>query len=726
MLSAALLGLTWGQESVSGQVREPHRPTIGVALEGGGAKGLAHIDVLRWLEDHRIPVDFIAGTSMGGLIAGFYAIGDRPADIRQIVDHIDWDAVLGGGIPYSDLAFRRKQDIDAYPNSLELGLRNGVTLPSGLNSGQAVRVLVDRYMLPYSLRKSFDDLPVPFRCVATDLVSGQARVFSNGSLADALRATMAIPAVFSPVRQNGEILADGGLLDNLPTDVVKQMGADIVIGVHLSTGPVNPATLRSALGVARGASDVMIDANVLHGIERADILITVDVAGFDTLDFGRSAQIIPKGYEAAQAKASILSRLELNQQDWDAYITARDRRRAQTVPVPQFVEVTGTSAHLADQIQQVLASNVGRPVDTNRIENQVAELMGLGRASSIDYGMVERDNEPGLLVTVEERLDAPPFLKPGFEIDGGDPKNVTFTLGSRITYLDLGGFRSEVRIDLAAGSTYGVRAEYYHPFTPVTGWFVDPQAFLSNSPIDLYSGNTLEAVYRETAVGGGVDLGYLFNRFTELRFGYTAGYEDLGLRVGSPELPSVRGRTGASAIRLTTDHLDNPIIPRSGYAILGNFQWIDANPGAKNQFPSADLELAKFLKVSNHGSFYGLAEGGTTFGYGETGVPPFALGGPTRLAAFGINQFLVDQYAYFRLGYLHQVAKLPLFLGGGVYVTGEYEIAKTSGGLPTNLSWPNDGVVGFVTQTAIGPFLIGGAFGDAGNRKVFFQLGRIF
>src|SRR5262249_36220185 len=154
------------------------RPKIGVALEGGGAKGLAHITVLQWLEDNHIPVDFIAGTSMGGLIAGFYATGYRPKEIENIIDQIDWGAVLSGAIPYRDLSFRRKEDLRAYPNSLELGLRDGLSLPSGLNSGQSVRVLFDRYMLPYSGLKSFDDLPIPFRCVATNLVSGKEKVFS--------------------------------------------------------------------------------------------------------------------------------------------------------------------------------------------------------------------------------------------------------------------------------------------------------------------------------------------------------------------------------------------------------------------------------------------------------------------------------------------------------------------------------------------------------------------
>ena len=700
-------------------------PTIGVALEGGGAKGLAHIGVLQWFEDNHIPVDFIAGTSMGGLIGGFYATGYRPPEIRDIVEQLDWNQVLSGAILYPDLSFRRKQDLRDYPNSLELGLRHGVSLPSGLNSGQSVLALMDRYMLPYANPTNFNDLPVPFRCVATDLISGKPVVFSNGSLSEALRATMSIPAVFAPLRKPGEIYADGGLLDNLPTDVVKQMGADIVIGVHLAVAPTNPQTVRSLLSVANASTGVMISANELRGMEHADILITVDVAGYTTLDFSKTEQIIPKGFEAARDKASLLSRFSLSPEEWNRYLSQREAKRAKFVPTPQFIEVTGTTRELKDQIQDAFASNVGQPIDRTRIENEISDVMGLGRFNSIGYSLIERDGKTGLQIEVEPKLTSPPWLKPGFAIDGADPYNVGFTFASRITFLDVGGYRSEVRIDLAAGSMYGARGEYYHPFTPSTRWFIAPQIFAANNPINLYSGNNLLAEYRLKTAGGGADVGITFDRFSELRLGYTAGYLDATRRIGSALLPTVNGRTGATSLRFLTDHRDNPVIPRTGTSLLGGFQWIDANPGATQQFPSASLQLQGFLPVSNPGSIYGIAEGGSTFGYQHTGIPQFFLGGPNRLAAFGVDQFLVNQYWYGRVGYLHRIGQLPTFLGNGVYVTGAYEIAKPYG-LNNAISLPQDGVVGVITETIFGPMLIGASYGNDGNRKWFFQLGRVF
>jgi NTE family protein len=205
------------------QDRPQGRPRIGVALEGGGALGLAHIGVLEWFEEHHIPVDYVAGTSMGGLVGGFYATGMSPTELKKLIAGVDWNAVLGDATPYEDLSYRRKEDQRAYPNAFILGLRNGLSLPAGLNSGHQIGLLIDRITLPYYKLESFHTLPTPFRCVATDIVSGKQVVFEQGSLAEALRSTMSIPGAFAPVVDKDRVLVDGGLVNNLPTDVVKQM-----------------------------------------------------------------------------------------------------------------------------------------------------------------------------------------------------------------------------------------------------------------------------------------------------------------------------------------------------------------------------------------------------------------------------------------------------------------------------------------------------------------------
>ncbi len=279
-LAGALLApLAWGSDQ--GVAKQPK---IGLALEGGGALGLAHIGVLEWFEEHHIPIDYIAGTSMGGLIGGIYSTGLPAGELRKLVEGLDWSSMLSGRPVYQDLGYRRKEDLRAFQNYLEFGLRHGFDAPGGLNSGQEITFLLDRLTLPYSDVK-FDALPIPFRCVAADLVTGKPHVFAEGPLGTALRATMSLPAIFTPVMQDGRYYADGGLLNNLPVDVVKQMGADIVIAVTLKPSPFNPGNSQSMFGVMGRSIGVMIEANEIHNAEMADIMISANLTGYTSTDF---------------------------------------------------------------------------------------------------------------------------------------------------------------------------------------------------------------------------------------------------------------------------------------------------------------------------------------------------------------------------------------------------------------------------------------------------------
>src|SRR6266704_493783 len=246
------------------------RPRIGVALEGGGALGLAHIGVLKWFEEHHIPVDYVAGTSMGGLVGGFYATGMNPEEMKTLIEGLDWRKILSDRTPYEDLSYRRKEDQRAYPNSLIFGLRHGLSAPAGLIPGHQIGLLIDRVALPYYEVPSFDALPVPFRCVATDLVTGKPYIFKDGSLAVALRATMSIPGAFSPVHDGQTVFVDGGLLNNLPTDVVREMGAEIVIAVHLESASVKADDIRSLFNVLEHSVRVVLEENELRSMAQAD------------------------------------------------------------------------------------------------------------------------------------------------------------------------------------------------------------------------------------------------------------------------------------------------------------------------------------------------------------------------------------------------------------------------------------------------------------------------
>jgi NTE family protein len=701
------------------------RLKIGVALEGGGALGLAHIGVLQWFEDHHIPIDFLAGTSMGGLVGGLYATGKNPQQLRELVDGQNWDVILGGGLLYEDLSFRRKEDQVAFPNSILLGLHRGLVLPGGLNAGQQISLLIDRETLAYSGVQSFDDLPIPFRCVATDLVTGKQAVFKDGSLSRAMRATMAIPGLFSPIRDGEHVYVDGGLVGNLPTDVVRDMGADIVIGVHLQTSPAEAEKIQSLFAILGRSIDVVVAGNEIRGLAGADLVVKVELQDFSSLDYTKSKAIIARGTEAAEQKSRLLDAYQLDDTAWAQYLERRKELRLSNIPVPQFVKVQGANPVAEKNIGRFLSSQAGRPIDTNRLESMLTRLTGIGRYDTAGYQITKQNGQDGLLVTLHEKMYAPPTLQLGFEVDGSESSDVDFTLATRLTFLDVAGYRSEWRTDFIFGNTYGVESELYRPFSPASRWFFAPHANASSAAFKIYQKSDPLAEYRLNRADIGADIGYGFSRFSEVRFGYEVGTLDARLRLGTPEFASLSGRIGASRVRWLFDHTDDPVIPRSGVNAESNFRWYDTGPGDTNGFPVADLRIGLFKPITRPASLFLVSEGGTTFGYSSLGFPQFFLGGANRLSGYGTNEFFGNQFYFFRAGYLHDLWTLPPLAGKKVYAIAGYEFGKMYG-FPNASRFPNDFALGVLAETAVGPLVFGGSVGDSGHRKWFFQLGRVF
>jgi NTE family protein len=723
----ALVPACFAQEQ-SAQVKIPPvrtRPRIGIALEGGGALGLAHIGVLQWFEDHHIPVDYVAGTSMGGLVGGFYATGKNPSELKSFVERVDWNQVLGGVVPFEDQSFRRKEDARAIPNSLLIGLKHGFSLPPSLNSGHVISLLIERETLPYSEVKSFDELPIPFRCVATDLVTGKGVVLRDGSLADAMRATMSLPGIFAPVRDDTHVYVDGGLVNNLPTDVVRDMGADIVIAVHLTVSTASAQGIQSAFNILSKSVDVVVAENEVRGLAGADLIVTADVKEFSAIDYPKASALIARGTQAAEAKTRVLEAYSLDDAAWAEYQKEKAARMKTAIAVPQFVAVEGTNAEAEKHLEHFLEPLAGKPVEADKVEKYLARLAGIGKYDSVGYSLTKREGQDGLLITVHEKNYAPPVLQPAFQVDGSQPDNVTYTLGGRFTFLDVAGYRSEWRTDFQFGNTYGLASELYKPFTATSKWFLSPRAAASDTTLRLYAKSSPQAEYRLANAEIGADVGYGSNRFNEVRLGYQVGYLNANLRLGAPVFASVSGRVGAARLRYFLDHTDDPVIPRRGYNVEAKFRWVDTSPGAREAFPALETSFGYYQPIAKPASLFVIAEGGSTLGARHTGIPQFFLGGPLRLGAYGSNELRGNQYYLFRAGYLHDFFTLPPFIGKKVYAVGAYEFGKMYGA--TNGSrFPTDVSAGIIAETALGPLFLGGSAGDTGHEKWYFQLGRVF
>jgi NTE family protein len=702
------------------------RQKIGLVLEGGGALGLAHIGVLQWLYQHHVPVDLVAGTSMGGLVGGFYATGHSPDEIQQLIQTVNWDQALSGQLPFRDLSYRRKEDAVEFPTRIEFGLRHGVQLPAGFNAGQEVSFILDRVTLAYSEVKSFNDLPTPFACVATELNSGKQHVFHDGSLSLALRATMSLPGIFTPVRSGNNVYADGGLLNNLPVDVAKDMGAQLTIAVYLQTDSFNAQQPLNTFSVLGQSLSVMIAANELKSMQMADVLVTVPLQKYDALAYDKAAEMIHLGYEAAEGKSAILSKLAVDDSAWKQYVEQREGRIRQT-PIPQFIAVTGTSPHLQSRIQRRLGPDVGKPVDNVNLEQQFTRIAGTGRFASLSYGLTEKDGKPGLLVTALEKPYSPPIVRPLILIDGTNYNEVLFSAGARITFLDWGSFGSELRNDVVAGSIYRLSSEYYHPFSPSTHFFIAPQVTLDTEKFYFYFDNHIDSQYRKRQFGGALDVGYTFGAHAEARVGYQSAYQRYSPVIGDTVIyPIQSGRIGVSRLHYDLNLTDDPVLPMRGMSATYRGEWWDANTGTNKPFPLTELRTRFLFPLNTKSSAYLTAAGGSTLGYENTGIPPFSLGGGVQLSAFGENELITNQYYLFQTGYIRTLARLPPFLGGNISLLTTYEAGKTFF-LPNEPSVPMDGVVGIVIKTAVGPFEIAGAAGNGkDHRKIFFQLGRLF
>ncbi len=705
---------------------KPERPKIGLVLEGGGALGFAHIGVIEWMEQHHIPVDYVAGTSMGGLVGGLYASGQSPAQLRAFVEGIEWAEVLSGQLSYNALSFRRKEDRLAYPNRLQFGLRHGLSVPDALNSGSAVGLLLNGKMLPYYDLKSFDDLPIPFRCVATDLTTGEKHVFENGSLAEAMRASMSIPGVFAPVEQDGHYFSDGGAVDNLPVDVARQMGAQIIIAVYLDTGPYDPNKLTSLGGIVGRNVSIVVMQNEEASMKNANILLKADVSGFEPGGYDNSANIIPRGTQVAERHAAELEKYALSDADWKAYVAERNSRRRVNLPVPKFVEVYGLKGLQQKEVAQEFAQYVGKPVDTAKLDATAARVEGTEVYSNVSYSLVDKDGETGLLVRPRPKNFAPPFLNVGVTLSSNDSNNIQLGLGARATFLDVAGTGSELRVEGAVGEVAGANGELYKPVAAGMKLFVAPRAYFAHTERAFFTSGQQLAEYLEHRNGFGFDVGYQFNAKSELRVGEDYQWYGETRTIGMPIAQEFHLTPWVSSVRFQLLGQDDVMVPSRGSIVQTQLNYYTQRPNAAGSFAQWNTYTAHFIPVASRTILFGTASGGTSFGATGLGLAGFTLGGPLRLSSYARGELVGSDYFLFQPGALFRVARLNPVIGDAVYAVGTYEIGKVWGGADGTSSLPNDFSGGVVAKTILGPIFGGGSIGDSGHRKWFFGIGRVF
>lgn len=710
--------------------RDNTRLKVGLVLSGGGARGVAHVGVIEWMEKNHIPVDYIAGTSMGGLIGAIYAMGRSPEEMKKLLLSQNWDQLLSQGPGYDQLSFRRKDDKRTYQIDIEMGYRNGLSLPLGVSSAHYIGLLIDRQTLPYSNLSSFDELPIPYRCVATDLVSAKSLVLKDGSLASAMRATMSIPGVFPPVERDNAVLVDGGLLNNIPTDVIRSMQPDVVIAVDVGTKLADIQTINSLSGILGQSIIIMTLENDRRNLGLADLIIAPDLGELSFLDFSSIEKSFEIGYQAAESKANILKKFALGSEEWERYVAIRNSKVRIDVPTPRQIVIAGNDKQLQQSLGKKLSPDIGRPLNIDNLEANLNRITGQGKYESVGYRFLPGTENTGpniLEITATEKRHAPPVINMGVVIDGSDVNAINFTIGSRVTLYDMWRPGTEWRIDSRLGFENLFATEYFVPFGQ-TGFFVAPHAGYRRERQGVFSGRNRFAEYRADRYGTGIDLGYLTDR-SELRIGYEFGKIQAVSLTGEPGLPDVEGIVSYAHVRWAFDGQDSQTIPRRGIRFIADGKWYLAAPNSAADFPQLEIKGSVFHPMSRWGSLFGALSAGTSFNRSAPAFQQFLIGGPFKYGAMERDELRVNHYALGTFGYLHKIYQLPSLVGSTVYAGAWIDqLATWSGG--ATLAGPqrlrSALSTGLILDTKLGPFSIVGSYGEEGRGQIYFSLGRFF
>jgi NTE family protein len=704
------------------------RPTVGVAFGGGSARGIAHIGVIRWFEEHRIPIDLAAGTSMGGLVGGGYATGMSADELRALIAGTDWDMMFGSSsFPFKNL--RRKEDARSYPSRLEFGLKGGFVPPTSLNDGQQVDLLLERIAAPYYAIAGFDDLPTPFRVVSVDLKTSEKVVLDRGPLATALRATMSLPGVFPPVERDGRVLVDGGALDNVPADVVRASGAGFVVAIDVGLPPADKIDY-SMFGLLGRTIDAMMRASTRQALKDADLTIAVDVTGFGSLDWRRSDELIARGYAAAERNKDALLKYQLSEADWQAWTAARTARRRTTLPPPAFLKLAGVEAGDSVVVQRTLAHHLNRDVDIPLLEKDLATLTGLDRYQSVTWQLTEDNGQTGLLVTAHPKTYAPPFLMLGLNVENTTSESFRVQLAARYLGFDLLGAGSELRVDAGIGADPNLSASLYKALfgSPV---FVRAEGFVGRQAFNFVQDDVTVAEYRETRQTVAGDLGVNLSRQSELSGGFSVGHVSDTVRAGDPGLPELSGAETGAHLRWLYDSQDSPVIPSRGLRVVWGFDHTFMSPETpdssrtNNNLTQTELVGSWFTSAGRRNRFFVVLSGGTSFNDHPLPTKQFTVGYPYILDAFSIGERRGDHYGVLTFGAMRQVSRLPDFLGGPVFIGGWLENGSVFNS-DKDADFNTHLAVGLVMDTLIGPVLVATSTGLDGGWRTIFGVGRIF
>ncbi len=719
------------------------RPRIGLVLSGGGARGLAHVGVLKVLEQLQIPVDVITGTSMGAIVGGLYASGMRADELETELSAVRWNEVFTNRVARQQLSQRRKEEDFEVSPLVELGWKDGeLQAPRSAVSSRGLESLLRRYTLPVRALQRFDQLPIPFRAVATDMESGAAVVLDQGDLALALRSSMSVPGVFSPTEVGGRVLGDGGLVNNLPIDVARALGADIVIAVNIGTPPGGRETLSSAVGLTAQMLNLLTEQNVQRSLATLgpnDVLIAPALGALTSGDFDQAVQFFGLGEAGARGRSDKLAALALDSTRYAAWRNSHPRPGAVSTRLAA-VRIEGSSVTNPERLVAMLESKPGMAFDPARAERDTGRLAAGGDYTRADYQLL-RGATPSegdsLVFDLEDKPWGPNYLNLGLDLStdfsGRSAFNLKISHNSR--WLTPSG--TEWRNRLQIGEVPRLFTELYHPLawtdSRADDWFVAGYASAERRRLALYgadSGKEL-ASFRRTTTTLGLDIGQPWGEFGELRMGWSRLSLGTRLLLLSGDVDVVAGsdharwNEDALRARAVVDQLDYAIFPQKGYRGSAEF-WLGRRSGdLRGSFHRIEAEGTAVKSVGRHTvdvhALLQTAEQSDSAG----GVARYTLGGFQRLSGYQNGQLIGNHVLLMRLGYTHRLSQAPTltrgFFVGATLEAGNAWTERKS----VSLSGLRTGMSLFLgADTGIGPLYFGITHAPKGQTGLALFIGR--
>ena len=712
------------------------RPRIGLVLSGGGARGITHVGVLKVLDELRIPVDYVAATSMGAIVGGLYASGMAPAEMETIVTSVDWKTLFSDTPPRKELSFRDKLRDTLFPLPIEIGFRDGEFRGfQGALSGGNLELFLHSLTTRADGIRDFDRLPIPFRAVSTDMVTGKPYVFDQGPLYEAMRASMSIPGLFSPAELRGHILGDGGLVNNLPVDVVRAMGADLVIAVNIGTPLMTREQLSSVVGLTGQMINILTEQNVraqLGSLTPADVLISPDLGALSAIDFSSGKEFISRGEAAARMAVGPLSALALPPPAYAAFKAAQPRLVDSPPPVIGFVRVQGTEYANPDALAARLDIPLGQPLDTGALDTGISRLFGTGEYERVDYRTVEDANRQGLVIDIREKAMGPNYLRFGlsFQSDFQGESSFGLLMGHRRVWVNsLGG---EWLNELEFGRISRAATEFYQPLDIRRSTFLSAYGSAQNAPRYVFSGSQRIAEYSVETNTAGFDFGVPLQNAGELRLGPSYTFYKGSPTVAVPGFETARQTDAGLRLLARWDNLDNTFFPRQGLRANFNAFYGQRTQRLGDSPEEISKRLARGEALVNAGipfigdGFFNVAAHAGALNRDDPSlVNPFLLGGFLNLSGLRNGQLAGSYLGFARAVYYHPIARIPL-IGGTVFAGGSLEAGNVwqQRSSVSSSDLLKAGSVFLAADTFVGPFYFAYGRATGGASSFYVYLGR--